>query len=125
MWEADVYSYIIICYKLITRSLLFECHQPSISDYNDVIQGKRHILSKWCPPHLANFICECWHENPHCKPSFRIIVNYLERLLDDCDLQLNRIDLLVRRACLSKVARHVVSKDIPPTIVPCGYTMGV
>lgn len=72
--EGDVYSYGMVCLKILTGELPFKGHE--IYDYNHVLEGQRPKV----PNHVDDWLCDllrrCWQSNPQARPSFREILEY-------------------------------------------------
>ncbi|KAG0586864.1 hypothetical protein KC19_2G123200 [Ceratodon purpureus] len=55
--EPDVYGYAMTCYEVITGRVLCDCYQPSASDYDVVLDGKRRTYwPYWLPRPVTNLI---------------------------------------------------------------------
>ena len=70
---ADVYSYGMTCYDIVTGRLPFE--DLCASDYDVVICGERPKLPKDIEPWMEDLITRCWHLNPLERPTFETIVD--------------------------------------------------
>ncbi|KAG0616487.1 hypothetical protein M758_5G119300 [Ceratodon purpureus] len=70
--EADVYSFAMTCYEVITGRLPYEGR--SASDVDGIInRGERPELPLGICPGLKDLICRCWHSDPLQRPSFNTI----------------------------------------------------
>ncbi|KAG0576783.1 hypothetical protein KC19_5G107300 [Ceratodon purpureus] len=70
--EADVYSFAMTCYEVITGRLPYEGR--SASDVDGIInRGERPELPLGICPELKDLICRCWHSDPLQRPSFNAI----------------------------------------------------
>lgn len=73
--KADVYSFGIILWELVTC----ETPYPDINDLKEVydeivVNGKRPPIPENCPIKLAQLMEQCWHPDPHTRPSFASIL---------------------------------------------------
>lgn len=68
-WEADVYSFGMTCYEILSGRVPFdgariECLLDKIKD------GERPAIPDYCPKYLSDFIQQCWAADPKERPSF-------------------------------------------------------
>ena len=70
--SADVYSYGMTCYEVVTGQIPFE--DLRASDYDVVIRGERPKLPSDIEPWMKDLITRCWHPNPLERPTFETIV---------------------------------------------------
>ena len=74
--EADVYSYAMTCYEILTGELPFQGH--SVIDYDLVLkQRQRPRLPKYVDDWVCELLNRCWEEDPQARPSFKEIVDIL------------------------------------------------
>ncbi|KAG0576995.1 hypothetical protein KC19_5G124000 [Ceratodon purpureus] len=73
---ADVYSFGMIFYEVLTGKIPFDGHQ--FSDYNLVLNGTRPELPDHVPLHLIDIILRCWNANPSSRPSWTDIIQVLQ-----------------------------------------------
>ncbi|KAG0563202.1 hypothetical protein M758_8G010700 [Ceratodon purpureus] len=73
---ADVYSFGMTCYEILTGKTPFGDHPWS--DYNLVLSGGRPELPCHVPEFLKNLIHQCWHQDLDARPSFAEIVALLQ-----------------------------------------------
>jgi serine/threonine protein kinase len=73
--EADIYSFGMLCYEIITGRLPFEDHPRD--DYSIVLRGGRPKLPDDLDPLLKNLILGCWQHDPRKRPSARDIYDRL------------------------------------------------
>ncbi|CAM9879142.1 unnamed protein product, partial [Phaeothamnion confervicola] len=67
---ADVYSYAVVLWELITREQPFAGLTPIQAAFAVARQGLRPPLPSGLPPALAGLVKRCWHANPALRPSF-------------------------------------------------------
>eukprot|EP00250_Pteridium_aquilinum_P020865 c24970_g1_i1 orf=122-1999(+) len=86
--NADVYSFGLVCYEILTGELPFkETERLSTR----VMRGERPQLPPHCPGALASYIQRCWHGNPETRPGFTDICRML-RYFKACILLKNPDD---------------------------------
>ena len=86
--KADVYSYGLILYELLTDRLAYEEVKTLNELVNTVTSGKRPKLPHNTPKGLAKLISVCWETSPHLRPTFDDIVNKFlseEAFFEDTD----------------------------------------
>jgi hypothetical protein len=75
--KADVYSFAMTCYEVITRNVPFDGFLR-LEIHDKIMQGVRPKL----PPHinirLSNLIQMWWHVDPQKRPTFLEICNQLQ-----------------------------------------------
>jgi hypothetical protein len=74
--SADVYSYGMTCYEIVTGRLPFE--DLRANNYDRVIEGERPELPSDMEPWMRDLITRCWHPNPLERPTFKTIVDTIE-----------------------------------------------
>ncbi|XP_057845777.2 uncharacterized protein LOC131055196 [Cryptomeria japonica] len=74
--KADVYSFAMTCYEILTGKLPYEGVDER-NVYGLVVQGKRPSLPPWCPSVLGDYIKTCWDTNPDCRPNFTHVSYFL------------------------------------------------
>ena len=77
--KADVYSYGIVLWEILTSQKPFAEVQPTSSIPDVVAGGGRPALPKDAPGFLAKLIRECWHREAARRPSFDDIVRRLTK----------------------------------------------
>ncbi|CAK9191810.1 unnamed protein product [Sphagnum troendelagicum] len=77
--KADVYSYGMTCYEVLTGLIPFDGHPPS--DYSLVLSGNRPRLPKYVSDDVAELITRCWHQEPEQRPEFLEICHKLRSLM--------------------------------------------
>ena len=91
--KADIYSYAMILYELVTLRYPFsECTDQRQIQFR-VMNRKRPILDKNTPENLAMMIQRCWAQDPRERPSFAEIIAQFkaeECLFPDTNLEFFR-----------------------------------
>jgi serine/threonine protein kinase len=77
--KADVYSYGMTCYEVLTGRIPFDGHPRS--DYSWVLSGNRPQLPKYVSDDVADLITRCWHQEPEQRPEFLDICHKLRSLM--------------------------------------------
>ncbi|CAK9874237.1 unnamed protein product [Sphagnum jensenii] len=72
-YEADVYSYAMLCYEILTGSRPFEGHR--LSDYDLVLSGTRPELPAILSERLRTLLENCWQTDPKQRPNFKEITH--------------------------------------------------
>jgi serine/threonine protein kinase len=81
--KADVYSYAMLCYEILTGSIPFEGHRRS--DYDLVLSGTRPELPAILSEGLRRLLESCWQTDPKQRPNFEKITHVLGReFIDSC-----------------------------------------
>ena len=70
--NADVYSFGIVLWQLITREVPFATMTPIQAAFA-VAQGIRPEIPELTPSLLKEIICACWDQDSHKRPSFTYI----------------------------------------------------
>ncbi|XP_024542700.1 serine/threonine-protein kinase HT1-like [Selaginella moellendorffii] len=74
--KADVYSYGMLIYQLVTGNVPFEDGM----DMEQVLRGKRPEIPATCPEFLSQLMRECWSHDAKERPSFSDICERLKQL---------------------------------------------
>lgn len=74
--KADVYSYSLIAYKIITGLDPF-VEGPNYLQIQNILKGKRPDLSSIKDKNWNKFLQKCWSKNPKDRPSFDQIIQTL------------------------------------------------
>ncbi len=73
---ADVNSYAMTCYEVLTGRKPFEGHPQS--DYSWVLDGNRPKLPNYIDPSTQALLAQCWHDDPSQRPTFESREKQLE-----------------------------------------------
>lgn len=82
--KADVYSFAMTCYEILTGCVPLENLVPN--DYDAVLRGLRPQLPHPMNSRVTELLWRCWHSNPSERPSFEEIVFVLETVKHSSDL---------------------------------------
>ncbi len=83
-FKADVYSFAIVCYEILTRKPPFEGQNMGVLRQQIKVDRLRPELPERCPTRLASLIQRCWKHNPRERPDFPEIcseLRYIKGLL--------------------------------------------
>jgi serine/threonine protein kinase len=78
--KADVYSYGIICWELLTRECPYDKMTPIQCALAVLNRNQRPEIPKWCPPALQALIRSCIKKDPDERPSFTDILDALDKI---------------------------------------------
>ncbi|XP_020576820.1 mitogen-activated protein kinase kinase kinase 13-B-like isoform X2 [Phalaenopsis equestris] len=92
--KADVYSFAMICFQLLTGKIPFDDdHMQGENVIRNIKEGLRPLFTPDPPKFLSNLTKKCWHSDPSQRPSFSSIcrvLRYTKRLLiKNPDVNLN------------------------------------
>ncbi|TYJ22320.1 hypothetical protein E1A91_A08G117400v1 [Gossypium mustelinum] len=76
--KADVYSFGMLCFELLTGKVPFEDgHLQGDKVSRNIRAGERPLFPYTAPKYLANLTKRCWHSDPNQRPSFSSICRIL------------------------------------------------
>ncbi|PUZ64567.1 hypothetical protein GQ55_3G152900 [Panicum hallii var. hallii] len=83
--KADVYSFAMICFELLTGKIPFEDnHLQGEHMSKNIRAGERPLFPLQAPKYLTNLTKRCWHGDPAQRPAFASIcrvLRYVKRFL--------------------------------------------
>lgn len=83
--KADVYSFAMICFELLTGKVPFEDnHLQGDKMSKNIRAGERPLFPSQSPKYLVTLTRRCWHSDPTQRPSFSSVcrvLRYLKRFL--------------------------------------------
>ncbi|XP_021890959.1 CBL-interacting protein kinase 2 [Carica papaya] len=83
--KADVYSFAMVCFELLTGKLPFEDgHLQGEKMTKNIRAGERPLFPFPSPKYLADLTRRCWHSDPNQRPSFSSIcriLRYIKKFL--------------------------------------------
>ncbi|XP_024543708.1 dual serine/threonine and tyrosine protein kinase-like isoform X3 [Selaginella moellendorffii] len=103
--KADVYSYGMLSYQLVTGNIPFKVGM----DMEQVLRGERPEIPATCPEFLSQLMRECWNHDAKERPSFSDICKRLKQLKSRIITGTDSIDEL--RAKLVEAARSSSSSS--------------
>ncbi|CAI9101168.1 OLC1v1038429C1 [Oldenlandia corymbosa var. corymbosa] len=76
--KADVYSFGMICFELLTGKVPFEdSHLQGDKMSRNIRAGERPLFPFYSPKYLTSLTKRCWHTDPNQRPSFTSISRIL------------------------------------------------
>ena len=106
--KADVYSYAIILWELVTRQMPFGDIE-AFSVPLMVSRGERPDLSKDIPIEWRKLIKACWHQKPTSRPAFKKILVKLRSMLTA--LREERGEAVLDRGQLNRNSAFLLESD--------------
>ncbi|XVF10460.1 hypothetical protein REPUB_Repub07fG0184900 [Reevesia pubescens] len=83
--KADVYSFGMLCFQLLTGKVPFEDgHLQGEKVSRNIGAGERPLFPYTAPKYLVNLTKRCWHTDPNQRPSFSSIcriLRYIKKFL--------------------------------------------
>ncbi|XP_024015262.1 mitogen-activated protein kinase kinase kinase 10 isoform X1 [Eutrema salsugineum] len=83
--KADVYSFAMVCFELITGKVPFEdSHLQGDKMAKNIRNGERPLFPFPSPKYLVSLIKRCWHTEPSQRPTFSSIcriLRYIKKFL--------------------------------------------
>jgi serine/threonine protein kinase len=80
LMAADVYSFAMTCYEILTGFSPFDEYGFRLSKYDEVVNGLRPTLPPGLDSGLNELIADCWHTDPERRPNFEEICSRLNTL---------------------------------------------
>jgi serine/threonine protein kinase len=78
--KADVYSYAIILWELLTRLCPYDKMAPIQCALAVLNKNQRPEIPRWCPPSFQALIRTCWKKDPDERPTFPQILAALDAM---------------------------------------------
>ncbi|XP_075505929.1 uncharacterized protein LOC142542915 [Primulina tabacum] len=83
--KADVYSFGMLCFELLTGKVPFsDGHLQGETMARNIRAGERPLFSYTSPKYLTNLTKKCWQTNPNLRPTFSSItriLRYIKKIL--------------------------------------------
>ncbi|XP_024543707.1 protein-tyrosine kinase 2-beta-like isoform X2 [Selaginella moellendorffii] len=117
--KADVYSYGMMIYQLVTGNVPFEDGM----DMEQVLRGERPEVPATCPEFLSQLMRECWSHDAKERPSFSDICERLKQLKTRIITGTDSIDEL--RAKLVEAARSSSSSSYSSSSSSSSHSMNL
>lgn len=116
---ADVYSYGVVLWEMITRKRPFE-GLPAVQALRLVKENNaRPSIPQHCPPFFRELMEACWHADPNSRPSFPKIVEMLKQYESEGFTQ-NQTEVFRETDVNSSLAFFKAKQNTVATILPEG-----
>ena len=79
--KIDVYSFALIMWEAVTHMVPWHELQWESEVANRVASGDRPAIPDHCPKRFRALIRKCWQQDPHKRPSFPRILEYLRSMI--------------------------------------------
>ena len=80
--KADVFSYALVVWELITRQVPFADIKAAQAAY-EMSQHNRPAIPSVCPEPISKLIVKCWHPTASKRPSFHELTRWLRNSYPD------------------------------------------
>lgn len=91
--KADVYSFAMTCYEVLTGCVPFE--GQLMTNYDFVLSGHRPVLPDYVDDTIRSLLLRCWDADPSKRPSFEKILKVLAGEVDRRRLSLQGQERLI------------------------------
>jgi len=118
--KADVYSFAIILWELITREAPHGEEALPFMVMSDVRSGKRLPVPSFTPPAFADLLTQCWHHDPNSRPHFSIILSQLEAMRQDPTLK--SIPIILRQGATPRASKAELAERSSFTDLSAGLS---
>ncbi|KYQ89482.1 pleckstrin (PH) domain-containing protein [Tieghemostelium lacteum] len=117
--KCDTYSFGIIMWEMITRTLPYSDIAFNSEIENRVLEGYRPPIPLNCDPNYAEIMQECWHQDPDKRPAFDTIVHRLTKLLSNYEIEEQKMKSTINGLRRTHSGSSIMSFKIPNSPSPC------